>query len=99
MHISFHPFSSLRQQTLLLPFVCLDVERPTEVSTLWGGGGGNSWQEVVPGFIYLFNSFMREREGQRHRQREKQAPCGELDEGLDPRTWDHALSRKQTLNH
>ena len=28
----------------------------------------------------------REREGQRHRQREKQAPCREPDVGLDPRT-------------
>ena len=27
-----------------------------------------------------------EREGQRHRQREKQAPCREPDVGLDPRT-------------
>ena len=26
------------------------------------------------------------REGQRHRQREKQDPCGELHVGLDPRT-------------
>ena len=26
----------------------------------------------------------REREGQRHRQREKQAPCREPDMGLDP---------------
>ena len=32
-------------------------------------------------FIYLF---MRER--QRHRQREKQALCGEPEAGLDPRT-------------
>ena len=32
-------------------------------------------------FIYLF---MRDK--QRHRQREKQAPCGEPDAGLDPRT-------------
>ena len=28
----------------------------------------------------------RERESQRHRQREKQAPCGEPDVGLDPRS-------------
>ena len=28
----------------------------------------------------------REREAQRHRQREKQAPCREPDVGLDPRT-------------
>ena len=27
-----------------------------------------------------------DRERQRYRQREKQAPCGELDVGLDPRT-------------
>ena len=34
-------------------------------------------------FIYLFiNS---EKEGQRHRQREKQAPCREPDAELDPR--------------
>ena len=30
---------------------------------------------------------MTERERQRHRQREKQTPCGELDVRLDPRTW------------
>ena len=29
---------------------------------------------------------MRDREGRRHRQREKQAPHGEPDVGLDPRT-------------
>ncbi|CAK7315610.1 hypothetical protein VULLAG_LOCUS19161 [Vulpes lagopus] len=29
---------------------------------------------------------MREKERWRHRQREKQAPCGEPDEGLNPRT-------------
>ena len=29
---------------------------------------------------------MRDRERQRHRQREKQVPCRELDVGLDPRT-------------
>ena len=28
---------------------------------------------------------MRDTERQRHRQREKQAPCRELDAGLDPR--------------
>ena len=27
-----------------------------------------------------------QREGQTHRQREKKAPCGELEAGLDPRT-------------
>ena len=37
---------------------------------------------------YFIYSLMRdtERKRQRHRQREKQAPCGELDVGLDPRT-------------
>ena len=34
-------------------------------------------------FIYLF---MRNREGQRHKQREKQAPCREPNVALDPRT-------------
>ena len=34
-------------------------------------------------FVYLF---MRDIEKQRHRQREKWAPCGEPDTGLDPRT-------------
>ena len=34
-------------------------------------------------FIYLF---VRDTQSQRHRQREKQAPTGELDAGLDPRT-------------
>ena len=32
-------------------------------------------------FIYLF---MRDTQKQRHRQREKQAPCGGPDAGLDP---------------
>ena len=34
-------------------------------------------------FIYFF---MRDRERQRHRQWEKQAPCREPDAGLDPET-------------
>ena len=34
-------------------------------------------------FIFLF---MRDTERQRHRQREKQAPCGEPDAGLDSRS-------------
>ena len=37
----------------------------------------------------------RHREGQRHRQREKQAPCGEPDVGLDPRT----PGSRPELNH
>ena len=40
----------------------------------------------------------RERERQRHRQREKQAPCRDPDAGLDPRTWNHALGRRQMLS-
>ena len=39
-----------------------------------------------------------QREGQRHRQREKQAPCREPDVGLDPGIEDHTLSRMQMLN-
>ena len=34
-------------------------------------------------FIYVF---MRHTKRPKHRQREKQAPCGEPDAGLDPRT-------------
>ena len=40
---------------------------------------------------------MRDRERQRHKQREKQAPCRETDVGLDPR--DYTLSRRQMLNY
>ena len=47
-------------------------------------------------FIYLF---MTDTQRQRHRQREKQAPHKEPYVGLDPGSWDHALSRRQTLNH
>ena len=37
-------------------------------------------------FFFRFYLFMvRHTERQRHRQREKQAPCGEPDAGLDPR--------------
>ena len=39
------------------------------------------------------------RERQTHRQREKQAPCGELNAGFDPRTPNHDLSQRQTLNN
>ena len=40
-------------------------------------------------FFFIFfkdfiNLFMRDREGQGHRQREKEAPCREPDVGLDP---------------
>ena len=45
-------------------------------------------------YLYIFISFKilfiysqeTQREGQRHRQKEKQAPCGKPDAGLDPRT-------------
>ena len=39
----------------------------------------------------------REREGQRHRQREEKAPRREPDAGLNPRTPDHTLSQRQML--
>ena len=32
------------------------------------------------------------RERQRHRQREKQAPCREPDVGLDPESWDPGIT-------
>ena len=54
-----------------------------------------SWSNIT----FFFNLFMRDRERQRHRQREKQAPCREPTVGLDPGTWDHNLSQRQTLNH
>ena len=43
-----------------------------------------------------------QRERQRHRQREKQAPCGEPDAGLDPRTMESRPEPKadaQPLSH
>ena len=50
-------------------------------------------------FIYLFmKDRERQRERQRHRQREKQAPRKEPNVGLDPRSQDHALRRRQMLN-
>ena len=48
-------------------------------------------------FLYSWET-ERERERQRHRQRENLPPCRELDAGLDPRSQDHALSQRQTLN-
>ena len=41
---------------------------------------------------------MTQREKQRHRQGEKQAPLREPDVGLDPRPWDQAQSQRQMLN-
>ena len=43
--------------------------------------------------MYLF---LRDKERGRHRQREKQPPCGEPDVGLNPGS---ALSWRQMLNH
>ena len=40
----------------------------------------------------------REREGQRHRQREKQAPCKEPDARLDPRSPGSHPRPKAALN-
>ena len=45
-------------------------------------------------FFLRFYLFMRDREGQRHRQREKQAPCGEPVVGLDPRTLESQPEQK-----
>ena len=42
--------------------------------------------------------FMRERERQKIREREKQTPLLELNMGLDPRLQDHTLSQSQRLN-
>ena len=57
-------------------------------------------------FLKKFHLFIherhreRERERQKHGQREKQAPCGKPDVGVDPETpWDHALNKRQMLNH
>ena len=50
--------------------------------------------------MYMFLKLMRDR--QRHRQRKKQAPCGEPDVGLDPRTPGSHPEPKadaQLLNH
>ena len=39
-----------------------------------------------------------EREGQRHRQKEKQTPCGESDVGLDPGSPGSGPGLKAALN-
>ena len=41
----------------------------------------------------------RGRERQRHRQKEKKAPCREPDMGLDPRTAGSHPGLKAALNH
>ena len=45
-------------------------------------------------FFFIKIIFVRER--QRCRQRKKQAFCGKLDTGLDPRTWDHTRAKGST---
>ena len=57
----------------------------------------NGWQNffLIKDFIYLF---IRDRERQTHRQREKQAPCREPDLGLELGCQDQALSAKP-LSH
>ena len=45
---------------------------------------------------------MRHTHRQRHKQREKQAPCGEPDAGLSPRTlgsWPEPKADAQLLSH
>ena len=39
------------------------------------------------------------RERQRHRQREKQAPCGQPEVDSIPEPWDPDLSPRQMFNH
>ena len=50
-------------------------------------------------FIYLFTRIHREeRERQKHRQREKQAPCREPDVGLNPGSPGSGPGLKAALN-
>ena len=65
--------------------------------------------KIVDSYIFLIFNFLkilyiheRHRERQKHRQREKQAPCREPDEGLNPRTLGSRPKPKadaQPLNH
>ena len=50
-------------------------------------------------FKILFYLLMREAERQRHRQREEEAPQGEPDVGLDPRTLGSCPDQRQAHNH
>ena len=54
-----------------------------------------------PLFKKIFYLFMRDtqREVERYRQREKQAGSREPVVGLDPKTWYHTHSQRQTFNH
>ena len=63
----------------------------------WISAGGDSilfFLKIL--FIYPWETH---KERQRHRQREKQAPCKEPNAGLNPRPRDHSLSQRQMLNH
>ena len=61
----------------------------------------DSWRNFF--FKCFINLFMRhKRDKQRCRKREKQAPCGEPHEGLDPRTlgsWPEPNADTQPLSH
>ena len=59
-----------------------------------GKSGGYLFIKTL--FIYLF---MRDTERQRHRPKEKQAPCGEPDVGLDPRITPEPKTNTQPLSH
>ena len=48
--------------------------------------------------VFIVCRCYKQRERQRHRPREKQAPCKEPDVGLNPESWDQALGRRQMLN-
>ena len=88
-------FPECENQGLVLAGVCQDNIRSgeaqgmeTAVSAPGAGSlrincGGWKDRNFFKDFIYLF---MRETERQRCAQREKQAPCGEPDVGLDPGT-------------
>ena len=49
--------------------------------------------------IVTLKKIIYSRETHRERQREKQAPYGEPNVGLDTRIQDHDLSQRETLNH
>ena len=52
---------------------------------------------ILKDFIYLFIETHRT-ERQRHRQKEKQAPCREPDVGLHPKSPGSGLGLKAALN-
>ena len=60
----------------------------------WWGRGVSCFTAPPPFFFKRFYLFMRDTQRQRHRQREKQAPCREPDVGLNPGPPDHALSQR-----